>query len=255
MMNRFEDQVVIVTGGTAGIGKAYVKALTDEGATVIMVARNKETGTAVEEEFRREGRKVDFFQCDVSNEEDVKRVADQTYEKYGRIDVLINNAHAGKDAMGPLTETTAEAMNLNWDSGVMGTFFFMKYTIPYMKQRGYGRIINTGSNAGVKGMPNFCAYAASKEAIRGLTRAAANEYGEYGITCNVICPSALTEEARKWAETYPDRAEEALKNQPIKHLGEPEKDVTPIVMFLASAESQFVTGQTIGVDGGKTVMP
>ncbi|HHU02226.1 MAG: SDR family NAD(P)-dependent oxidoreductase [Christensenellales bacterium] len=254
---RFENRVAIVTGGGMGLGKAYVKALGSEGCKVVIAEYSEPLGKACEQEMRELGYDVLFVKCDVSKEDEVKAMVEKTVETYGKIDILINNAQgADKSSLSTVTEdTTIEMFKINWYTGAFGTFLCTKYTIPYMKQQGYGRIINTASATGVNGMATFSALGSQKEAIRGLTRVCATELGSFGITCNVICPGALTEASRLWKEAYPELYEEAVAPQPIPRLGDPDTDIAPVVMFLASEDSRFVTGQTIGVDGGTTMMP
>lgn len=251
---RFEGRVAIVTGGGAGLGKAYVKALCKEGASVVIAEYNEESGRRVEQEMLAEGKKALFVKTNVANEENIKAMIEETIKAYGRIDILINNAQATDASALPqlLENTPTSLVKLCWETGFLGTFFTTKYALPYMKEQGYGRIINTASATGVKGMETFSAYGSQKEAIRGLTRVTAQEYGQFGITCNVICPGAMTDASKAWSEYDPEGYKAAMAPQPIKRLGDPDTDIAPAVLFFASEDSRFVTGQTIGVDGGTT---
>lgn len=255
-MKRFEKQVAIITGASAGLGFAYAKRLSNEGAKVVLIGAS-ERGKNAEKLIRKMGGEATFIQCDVRAEESVKRAVEKTIEIYGTIHILINNAQAtsGKDAMPSMVEDTSlSQMETAWRSGLLGTFFFIKECVPYMKKQGYGRICNTGSGAGIQGLPTFAAYGSQKEAIRGLTRTVAREYGRDGITCNCICPGALTEASKLWKESDPQGFEEAMSPMPIPHLGDPDEEVAPIVAFIVSREAGYLTGQTIGVDGGSTIL-
>ncbi len=256
-MSRFDGKVAIVTGSGTGLGKSYVKALCKEGAKVVIAEFNEDLGKACENELAEMGYDVKFIKVNVADEENIKSMIEETISKYGKIDILINNAQAtDKNALPTLVEeTTVDLMKLCWTTGALGTFFCTKYAVPYMKKQGYGRIVNTASGSGVRGMKTFVAYGSQKEAIRGLTRVCATELGEFGITCNVICPGALTEASKLWKEAAPNEYEAIVSPQPIKRLGDPDTDIAPVVMFLVSDDAQYVTGQTIGVDGGSTMLP
>ncbi len=128
------------------------------------------------------------------------------------------------------------------------------YALPYMKKQNYGRIVNVGSATGANGMPHFGAYAANKEAIRAFTRVCAKEVGSFGITCNTVCPSGMTETGKAWAEAHPEEYKASTAGIPLGRIGDPETDLAPVIAFLCSDDAQYLTGQTIGVDGGLTSM-
>ncbi|MDE7454643.1 MAG: SDR family oxidoreductase, partial [Clostridia bacterium] len=235
-------------------GKAYVNALCKEGAKVIIAEYNETSGAQMEKEMRAQGYEATFVKTNVADEENVKATVEKTIKLYGKIDILINNAQATDVSAAPqlIEGTTTKLVKLCWETGFLGSFFFTKYCIPHMKAQNYGRILNTASATGVKGMETFAAYGSQKEAIRGLTRVTAQEYGQFGITCNVICPGALTDASKLWKSMDPAAYEASLIPQPIKRLGDPDEDIAPAVMFLVSDDARFVTAQTIGLDGGTT---
>lgn len=250
---RFDNRVAIVTGSGGGIGKGYVKRLASEGCKVVIAELDEVKGTEAQEEFRNLGYDVTFIKTDVANEENVKSTVEKTVELYGRIDILINNAQATRtDLNDVVAKTSTELMKLCWNTGCFATYLFEKYCLPYMVEQNYGRIINTASATGVTGMATFGAYGSNKEAIRGLTRITAQEYGKYGITCNVVCPAALSDAAKAWAEACPEAYAATVASYAIPRMGDIDNDLAPVVAFLASEEARYITAQTIGIDGGIT---
>lgn len=250
-MSRLAGKVAIVTGAGQGLGLSFAKALAKEGAKITIAEFNAETGAKAVEELKAMGAEALFVQCDVSNEEQVKDVVTKTVETFGTVNILVNNAQASKPTASIL-ETTYESMELAWKTGTVASFFFMQQCVPHMKESGYGRIINVCSDTGIDGMEKFAAYGSAKEAIRGLTRVAAREFGEFGITVNVVSPGALTPAAKLWMEKDPEGYRKTMEPVPLGRLGDPDVDIAPGVVFLASEEGRFMTGQTVFLNGGHT---
>ena len=250
-VDRLKGKVAIVTGAGQGLGLSYAKALAREGAKVTIAEFNAETGEQAAEELRAMGAEALFVQCDVSNEEHVKNVVDQTVEAFGTVNILVNNAQATKGTATVLN-TTFEAMEVAWKTGTVATLYFMQQCYPHMKESGYGRIINVCSDTGIDGMETFAAYGSAKEAIRGLTRVAAREFGKDGITVNVVSPGAATPASQRWAERDPEGYNKTMEPVPLGRLGDPDVDIAPGVVFLASEEGRFMTGQTVFLNGGHT---
>lgn len=167
--------------------------------------------------------------------------------KFGKLTGVVNNAHASKQK--PLMELSEDDWSLSMDTGLKGTLNFMKAAYPELKKT-KGAIVNFGSGAGLTGQKNQASYAAAKEAIRGLSRVAANEWAEDGIRVNIVCPLALTEGVAKWREAYPDQYQEVAAKNPMQRFGDPKTDIAPVVAFLLSDDSQYMTGQTLMADGG-----
>ncbi|MER2137480.1 MAG: SDR family oxidoreductase, partial [Arthrobacter sp.] len=165
----------------------------------------------------------------------------------GGLDILVNNAHASRQAS--ILETTKEIWDLSFNTGTMATFYLMRAAYPELKKT-RGSIVNFASGAGIKGLPNQVAYSAAKEAIRAITRTAATEWAADGIRVNVVSPVALTPGIVQWSEAFPDAYQEVLDGIPLGRLGDPETDIAPVVVFLASENARYVTGQTLMADGG-----
>ena len=247
---RLKDKVAIITGGAGGIGSGMARAMAKEGAKVVIVDVNEESGRTVEKELN-EISAAQFIKADISNKENVRNVVADAVKAFGKIDILVNNAHVSKQV--PLAETTDEVMALSFNTGFYPTFYFMQECYPYLKET-KGKVINFASGAGLSGMPTQGSYAAAKEAIRGLSRVAANEWGPEGINVNLISPIALTPGVAQWKNAFPDAYQEMVDKIPLKKMGDPEQDIGRVAVFLASADSDYMTGQTLMVDGGSVML-
>jgi NAD(P)-dependent dehydrogenase (short-subunit alcohol dehydrogenase family) len=250
---RLKGRVAVVTGAGAGVGEGVARAFAAEGARVVIASRTEETGRAVaasiEEDFADCGAKALYVRTDVSQECSVRSMVDTTVRELGSVDVLVNNATPA-GGMARLERLTQETMEEHVHVNYYGAFWAMQAAFPHMKASGQGRIVNMCSLNGINAHRYTTAYNASKEALRALTRTAAVEWAPYGITCNVLCPSAVSppwQEFERWA---PERAAELLESVPMGRMGDALQDIGPVAVFLASDESRFVTGNTIHADGG-----
>jgi NAD(P)-dependent dehydrogenase (short-subunit alcohol dehydrogenase family) len=190
---------------------------------------------------------------DVRMRESAEKTVADTISRFDKLDILVNNAQIFQ-VLVPLADISQEQSEAVLDSGFWGTFHFMRAALPHMKKTGGGSIINMGSREGIYGSAGFAVYAATKEAIRGLTRAAAREWGAFNIRVNVICPAARSAAAEKFFEDYPEQREHYLGQIAMHRFGEPGTDIANVVIFLATDQSAFVTGQTLNVDGGMTML-
>lgn len=245
---QLQDQVVIVTGGAAGIGGAISKVLAQRGAKIVAVDINVEAGKTLENEY--EGI-ISFLEGDVSEEETAQRAVRTAVERFGKLTGLVNNAHASRQA--PFLETTAEMWDLSFSTGFTATRNFMIAAYPHLATSG-GSIVNFGSGAAIVGQPTQSAYAAAKEAIRGLSRVVANEWAKDAIRVNIVSPMAMTEGVRAWRDSAPKLYEESLQKVPLGRFGDPISDVAPVIAFLLSDDSVYLTGQTLMADGGANKM-
>ncbi|SDW50951.1 SDR family NAD(P)-dependent oxidoreductase [Aequorivita viscosa] len=243
-MKNLEGQVIIVTGRAAGIGGAMTSELTERGASIIEVDLNEDAG---KEKEASHPEKIAFLKGDVSKESVANEAVALAVSKFGKLTGLVNNAHASRQK--PLMGLTEDDWALSMNTGLNGTLNFMKAAYPELKKT-KGSIVNFGSGAGLLGQKNQGSYAAAKEAIRGLSRVAANEWAEEGIRANVVCPLAFTDGVKQWKENFPEQYEEIISKNPMQRFGDPQEDVAPIVAFLLSSDSQYMTGQTLMADGG-----
>lgn len=251
LMGKLQDKVVIITGGAGGIGSGMAKAMVKEGAIVTIVDLNEETGKAMEKELQKISPKSMFLQANLMDRANFHKIIDTVVEKYGKLDVLVNNAHASKQAT--IEDTTQADLDLSFDTGFYPTFYLMQAALPHLKET-KGNIINFASGAGIAGHETQGAYAAAKEAIRGISRVAANEWGRFGINVNLISPIANSPGVQAWAKAQPEYYE-AVKNKiPMGRFGDVEDDIGRVAVFLASEDSQYITGQTLMVDGGSIML-
>lgn len=241
---RLTDKVAVVTGGAGGIGRGIVRAFTKEGARVLFVDIDDNAGRALEEELGGAGK---FLNADISLEESAGGIVAAAVDTFGRLDILVNNAHASRQA--PLLETTQAMLDLSFGTGFYPTFWLMKAAHPYLAAQ-QGSVINFASGAGIDGQVTQGSYAAAKEAIRAISRVAANEWGGDGINVNIISPLALTEGVEAYMKANPGIEKTLLARTPLGRFGDPEQDIGRVAVFLASQDAAYVTGQTLMVDGG-----
>jgi NAD(P)-dependent dehydrogenase (short-subunit alcohol dehydrogenase family) len=254
MLKELNEKVVIVTGAGQGIGKGIALCLAKRGVKIVCVGRRLEPIVETAEEIKSLGSEAIAISCDVAEREQVKEVVRKTVERFGTVDVVINNA---QPIPSPATveDTTYENMLFAWKGGTIGSLNFMQECFPYMKEQGEGRVINFASATGMFGYAGQLAYASNKEAVRGLTKIASKEWGKYNITVNCVLPGAESPAAEEWAKKYPEKYAEAIEAQPMKRLGDPEDDIGRVVAFLAGPDSKYLSGQSILVDGGFSIMP
>lgn len=251
MKQRLEGRVIIVTGGGHGIGKAYAARLATEGAKVVIAEIDENAALNVAKELCDAGYEALGVRTDVSDPASVEQMADTAVERFGRIDVLVNNAAIF--ATVPMSRSPFDEISVDeWDRmmsvNVKGTWLASRAVIPQMRKQGYGKIINVSSGTALKGSPSRIHYVTSKAGILGFTKTLANEVGKDNICVNCVAPgSTLSEE-------NPDEGIVKMRNQAattraLKRVQSPQ-DLTGAVVFFASADSDFITGQTLVVDGG-----
>lgn len=245
---RLSGKTAIVTGGVGGIGRGITRAYVKEGASVLAVDINDEAGAALVDEL---GDSVRFLNADISVEANAERIVAAAVDAFGGVDVLVNNAHASRQA--PLLETSQDDLDLSFNTGFYPTFWLMNAAHSQLSERG-GTVINFASGAGINGLPTQGAYAAAKEAIRAISRVAANEWARDGINVNVISPLALTEGVESYIEATPGIEKKLLAGTPMRRFGDPEADIGRVAVFLASDDASYMTGQTLMVDGGSTML-
>ena len=248
-MATFTGKVVLVTGGTSGIGKATALAFAKEGAKVVLSGRREKEGAAVVKEITSAGGTAHFVPADVAKEADVKRLVDETVAKFGRLDVAFNNA--GVELMGPLTEVKEDDYRRVFDINVWGVIASMKYEIPAMLKTGGGAIINTSSVAGHVGMGGAGVYVATKHAVEGLTKTAALEFAKQGIRVTAVAPAAIeTDMIDRFAGPEGSESRKGLEAMhPVGRMGQVE-EIAAAVLYLASDAAKFTTGISLPVDGG-----
>lgn len=259
-MGIYEGKTVLITGGgkAKSIGYGIAIAYAKEGANIAITGRNEQKLIDAKEELERlYGVEVLALPVDVSkdsvSEEAVRQAVLQVVERFSRIDVLINNAQASASGV-PLATQTTEQFDLALYSGLYATFYYMRECYPYLKET-EGSVINFGSGAGLFGNAGQCSYAAAKEAIRGLTRVAATEWGPDNINVNVICPLAMTTQLENFRDAYPEAYEKNLKAVPMGRFGDPELEIGRVCVHLGSPDFKYMSGETITLEGGMGLRP
>ncbi len=249
---KLEGKVAIVTGAGQGIGEAIALGYAQEGAKVLVTGRTLSKLDEVVAKIAAAGGPALALDAVAGEAAQSKATIDKVIAEWGRVDILVNNAHSFTDYL-PLSDPKMEDnCKVDFQSAFFGSLQLMQLCHPHMVAQGGGSIINMGSSFGIRCEPGFLAYAACKEAIRALTKTAAREWGQDKIRVNTILPSALSPKAIRYLEesnTY----DLELSKVAMRRFGAPE-DIAPTAIFLASDASDFVTGQTIGVEGGATML-
>ncbi|MBL6615740.1 MAG: glucose 1-dehydrogenase [Reyranella sp.] len=244
------NPVVLITGALTGIGHAIALAFAEEGARVVVAGRREDAGQQVAAELRALGAEAEFIRADVRREDEVRGLVDRTVERFGGLDVAVNCAGTeGKP--GPVTEQTAETYAATFDTNVLGTLLSMKHELRAMQAKGRGSIVNISSTYGHEGAKGASIYAASKHAVEGLTRSAALEAAGSAIRVNAVAPGPTDTGMLDRFTGTPERKAGLSASVPLGRVGRPE-EIARAVLFLASDEASFVTGQVLTADGGKT---
>ncbi|MEA9393536.1 glucose 1-dehydrogenase [Acerihabitans sp. TG2] len=242
---------VLITGALTGIGRATAFAFAKLGANVIVSGRREEAGAALAIELRLLGGKAEFVKADVANEAEVQNLVEKTVSLFGKIDIAVNNA--GTEGMvGPITEQSVDNYHATFSTNVLGTLLSIKHEMRAMQAQGHGSIVNLSSIAGQIGMAGASVYAASKFAVEGLTKSSALEGAAFGVRVNAVAPGPV---ATDMLDRFVGRSETAkagfLASIPAKRAATVD-EIAETIVFIASAKTSYITGQSIAVDGGYT---
>ena len=247
-------KAAIVTGGGRGLGRSIALALAERGAHIVINGRTKSRLDAVVEEIEGRGGRAVAVVGSVALREDVEATVAAALDAFSAVDILVNNAQARGERQ-RVIDIDDQTFEVLFDSGALGTLYSMQACYPVMKENGGGCIINFGSSTAITGDPLFGAYVMTKEAVRGISRVAAREWGRDNIRVNVICPAALTEAAEGFRDAHPRAYEAMLKTVPLGRMGDSDEDIANAVAALASDDFQYLTGATLMLDGGRLIFP
>ncbi|MFI5053220.1 MAG: SDR family NAD(P)-dependent oxidoreductase [Acidimicrobiia bacterium] len=247
-MGVLEGQVAIVTGAGQGVGRGVALAVAAEGARVTVLGRTLAKCEAVVAEIEERGGVAVADECDIEHREQVEASVQHTVDRWGRVDLLVNNAHTKMyQSLRRMTDADMETM---WQSGPMASFRFMQLCFPFLRET-KGCVVNMGSGSSILPLGAMSGYAMTKEAVRVLARVGAVEWGRFGIRVNSICPMAETPGLAEFGDaTEPGAVEAVTASIPLGRWGDPEADIGRAVVYLASKDGRYVTGTTLMVDGG-----
>jgi NAD(P)-dependent dehydrogenase (short-subunit alcohol dehydrogenase family) len=249
-VGRLDGKVAVITGAGKGIGRGIARRFAEEGAAVVAADIDDAAGKQVAEEIEKSGGRALFVHTDVAVKADVEAVVEAAVTGFGSLDILVNNAIALSPNV-PLEEKSDDDLDGLLRTGLWATWWAMRAALSHFRERGGGRIINFYSIDAEAAAWLHVDYNATKEAIRGLTRSAAAEWGRYNVGVNAIAPAAKGSVFEQLAEAIPGFAEMSAAQNPLGRVGDPESDIAPVAVFLASDDSRYVTGEVIHVDGGQ----
>lgn len=252
-MNKpFENQVVLVTGATAGIGLATARAFARQGAQLLISGRNASAGEALLHELHALGAQAEFVQADVSQEEQVIRLIDRCMLRFGQLDVAVNSAGL-EGPGGSIMEQTVEAFHSTFNANVLGTFLCLKHQMRVMCRQKSGAIVNLSSTMGSRGNAQAPIYVASKHAIEGLTKSAALDACRHNVRVNAVAPGPIATQMLDRIAGGAHNLAAVAATIPAGRIGQPE-EVADAILYMASPGASYITGQILAVNGGKTAM-
>ncbi|WP_217196386.1 SDR family NAD(P)-dependent oxidoreductase [Streptomyces buecherae] len=251
MSTRLESKVIVVTGGTSGMGRAVAERIASEGASVVLAARRKDVGDEVVAGIRANGGNALFVPTDVTVESDMAHLVETAVREFGRLDGAFNNA-GGVNAFGPLQETATERWSAELEHNLTSVFLSLKHQLPAIVAAGGGSVVVNASNLGVVGMPGVAPYVAAKHGVVGLARAAALENAEQAVRVNALITGGVdTPLFRGTMGTTPEAVAQIAALHPLGRISQPE-EIAAFAAFLLSDEASFVTGAALAIDGGFT---
>jgi NAD(P)-dependent dehydrogenase (short-subunit alcohol dehydrogenase family) len=252
-MGKLKGKIALVTGAGQGVGQGIAYALAAEGAAVAVTGRTLAKVEKTAAEIAARGGKALALECEVKELASLERVVAETVRQLGGLDILVNNAQ--EVPLGTLNAVTEEGFAAGWESGPLATFRLMKLCYPHLKKGGDGNIINLGSPAAMRwDASGYGVYAAVKEAIRSISRAAACEWARDGIRTNVILPLANSPAMEWWTRERPQESAAFIATVPTQRVGDCEADIGRFVASLCSEECRYINGQSVAVDGGQAYL-
>jgi NAD(P)-dependent dehydrogenase (short-subunit alcohol dehydrogenase family) len=240
---------VLITGGLTGIGRSTALAFAEQSARVVISGRHQDIGDRLADELRDRGAEAEFVHADVRYENEVQHMVEYVVERFGQLDIAINNAGTGR--LGPIVQQTPETYADMFDTNVLGTLLSMKHEMLAMKTQERGSIVNLSSVFGVKGFPGAALYVASKHAIIGLTKTGALEGAPWGIRVNAVAPGPVQTNMLDQSAGSEKSKAAFIRTVPQRRAGEPD-EIARAIVFVASQSASYMTGQTICLDGGMT---